>query len=161
MFKVQSIVLAAALISYAAAVTPWTGDGCPKAYAEGGDYDAGEVVSVAMGSYTMVYLCAEEPTNLFCGQTGFAPGVDQYWEHAWTPLGSCTGTIAPTDSPIYDILPDEGGCPSVYDSGIRYDKGDKVSKDGLVYQCKVLPFGLHCSQAGYEPNTNLATPDAW
>jgi len=141
----------------ATAPTPaaWTGGGCPKAYSGGTEYDADDVVSVAKTGFTMVYQCAAEPTNQFCGMSGYAPGTDQYWEQAWTSLGSCTGTIAPTDSPSFETLADAGGCPNIYSSGDDYEEGDKVSKEGFVYQCKSWPQSAHCSQAGYEPGTSI------
>jgi hypothetical protein len=117
----------------------------------------------------MVYQCAGEPSNQFCGMSGYAPGTDQYWALAWTALGSCTGTIAPTDSPSFISLADAGGCPGDYSSGADYEEGDKVSKMGLVYQCKSWPSSGHCPQAGYEPGVSVGSgsqiteywKDAW
>jgi ribosomal protein L21E len=31
----------------------------------------------------------------------------------------------------------------------------------LVFACKAWPYSGHCGQAGYEPNVNPATPEAW
>mmetsp|Transcript_3382 Transcript_3382/g.6143 ORF Transcript_3382/g.6143 Transcript_3382/m.6143 type:complete len:657 (+) Transcript_3382:92-2062(+) len=135
--------------------TAWTGGGCPKAYSGGTEYDADDVVSVAKTGYSMVYQCAAKPTNQFCGMDGYSPGTDQYWDDAWSELGSCTGTIAPTDSPSFNVLTDEGGCPGEYDAAVEYEEGDKVSKMGLVYQCKSWPQSQHCKQDGYEPGTSI------
>jgi len=57
-----------------------------------------------------------------------------------------------------------GGCPDTWyarTAGDAYEEGDKVGDGTLVYVCKAWPFSSHCGQAGYEPNTNPATPDAW
>jgi len=145
--------------SAAAPVIPpaWSGTGCPATFAAA-DFSAGDVVSVPKsGGYSMVYSCKEEPNNLFCGMAGYAPGTDQYWSNAWTELGSCTGSMAPTDSPINVALADAGGCPGEYDGASEYEEGDAVSKDGLVFQCKPFPLSNHCSQTGYEPGTSVGS----
>eukprot|EP00584_Thalassiosira_punctigera_P002647 CAMPEP_0172527200 /NCGR_PEP_ID=MMETSP1067-20121228/1937_1 /TAXON_ID=265564 ORGANISM="Thalassiosira punctigera, Strain Tpunct2005C2" /NCGR_SAMPLE_ID=MMETSP1067 /ASSEMBLY_ACC=CAM_ASM_000444 /LENGTH=652 /DNA_ID=CAMNT_0013310885 /DNA_START=110 /DNA_END=2068 /DNA_ORIENTATION=- len=134
----------------------WNGGGCPKSYAGGSDYSAGALVSVAKTGYNMVYQCAGEPNNLFCGMSGYEPGNSVYWEIAWSSLGSCNGTMTPTASPNYVSITDVGGCPAEFDSGADYDEGDRVSKDGLVYTCKSWPSSARCSQQGYEPGTSGA-----
>jgi len=135
----------------------WGNGGCPKPYASGTDYAPMAVVSVVKTGYTMVYQCASEPSNLFCGMSGYEPGNSQYGSTVWTSLGSCTGTISPTTSPNYVALADEGGCPGAFDGGADYEQGDKISLDGLVYQCRPWPASAHCSQTGYEPGTSLGT----
>jgi len=133
----------------------WSGGGCPKPYVAGTDYGAGAVVSVAKSGYSMVYQCLEEPNNQFCGLSSYAPGTDLYWENAWTSLGSCDGSISPTKAPVFTALDDAGGCPGEFKEGGEYEEGDKVSKDGLVYECKAWPSGQHCSQIGYEPGMSV------
>lgn len=138
----------------------WESGGCPKAYSGNSDYNGGDVVSVAKTGHIMVYQCAKEPMNLFCAMAGYEPGQGLYTNEAWTALGSCNGTIAPTDSPVFVSLTNEGGCPIAFDGGEDYEEGDKISKDGLVYQCKPRPQSLHCSQTGYEPGTSIGSDEA-
>ena len=111
----------------------------------------------------LVYQCAAAPNNLFCGQNGYEPGTGQYWETVWTMLGSCTGTISPTSSPSYSSLTNGGGCPGAWEAGV-YEENDRVSKDGLIFQCAAFPMSGFCGQAGYEPLADDGTEywkDAW
>mmetsp|Transcript_29431 Transcript_29431/g.66001 ORF Transcript_29431/g.66001 Transcript_29431/m.66001 type:complete len:578 (+) Transcript_29431:313-2046(+) len=140
----------------AAPPQPWSGAGCPEAYAAGTSYDAADTVS----SGGLVYECAAAPNNLFCGQAGYEPGTGD----VWTILGSCTGSMAPTGSPAFTTLTDMGGCPSKWAAGATYEEGDKVSSGGLVFECRAFPFSSHCGQAGYEPISEAngeAWKDAW
>jgi hypothetical protein len=141
----------------------WDGGGCPAPYASG-TYDAGDVVSVVEGTHTMVYRCKEEPTNLFCGMTGFEPGTSQHGGQAWTALGSCSGTIAPTLAPEFVSIADAGGCPAEFSAEEDYEEADRVGVDDFVYECKAWPSGAHCSQAGFEPGSDSVTEywkEAW
>lgn len=142
---------------------PWsTSDGgCPPAYSTGTSYEAGDYASVDFGTFSMVYECASEPNNLFCGQTGYEPGDSINWGVAWTAAGSCSGSLSPTTSPNYVSIADAGGCPGEYTTGSAYEEGDRVAASGLVFQCKAWPSGAHCGQAGYEPLGGGGTPDAW
>ena len=65
------------------------------------------------------------------------------------------GTITATDSPLFEMLADAGGCPGEYSTGDDYEEGDKVAKDNFLYQCKSWPASAHYSQAGYEPGTSI------
>ena len=68
-------------------------------------------------------------------------------------MGYCEGTITPTTSPDYVSLTDLGGCPedwSTKSDSDRYEEGDRVASQGLVYQCKAWPMSGHCRQAGYK-----------
>jgi len=134
--------------------------GCPRAYEAGAKYDAGDAVSVD----NRVYQCAAKPTNLFCGQTGYTPGKDQYWSVSWTMVGSCFGTLTPTGSPNFSALVDLGGCPEEWEAksaGEAYEKDDTVSSHGFVFSCKMWPYSTHCSQHGYQPMEDSASPGAW
>jgi len=137
--------------------------GCPKEYENSGDdYEEGDRVS--KDGY--VYTCKGWPNSAHCSQAGYEPGndiptaEDPYWKQAWSVTGFCSGTIAPTSSPSNEVLTFMGGCPEVWD-GSTYEEGDKVSDGQLVFQCKAWPHSGHCGQAGYEPNTDPATPEAW
>jgi len=109
----------------------------------------------------LVYECAAAPSNRFCGQAGYEPGTGGAWDSAWTILGSCTGSMAPTSSPDYSTLTNMGGCPEAYVAGTEYDAADTVSADGLVYECAAAPSNRFCGQAGYEPGTGGAWDSAW
>lgn len=137
--------------------------GCPGEYESSGDnYEEGDRVS--KDGY--VYTCKGWPNSAHCSQAGYEPGndvptaEDPYWKQAWSVTGFCSGTIAPTSSPSNEVLTFMGGCPEVWDSS-TYEEGDKVSDGQLVFQCKAWPHSGHCGQAGYEPNTDSATPEAW
>ena len=129
--------------------------GCPAAYVGGTAYDAGDLVSVQQTYFTAVYKCADAPTNQFCGMAGYEAGEGLYTDQAWTLMGSCEGSLSPTGSPSFEVLADAGGCPGEYEGGAAYEEGDRVSKDGFVYQCKGWPASAHCSQAGYEPGMDV------
>mmetsp|Transcript_33191 Transcript_33191/g.75125 ORF Transcript_33191/g.75125 Transcript_33191/m.75125 type:complete len:591 (+) Transcript_33191:109-1881(+) len=139
--------------------------GCPGAFVAGTDYAAAEKVSLAGTAYTAVYECAAAPNNQFCGKAGYEPGTGQYWAVVWTLLGSCSGTISPTSSPNYSTLTDAGGCPDPWEAGVnKYEENDRVSKNGLVFQCAAFPFSGFCGQTGYEPMNDDGTEywkDAW
>ncbi|EJK52208.1 hypothetical protein THAOC_28548 [Thalassiosira oceanica] len=136
--------------------------GCPGAYVSGESYAAADKVSVAGPAYTAVYECAASPLNKFCGLPGYAPGSGNYWRTVWTLLGSCAGTISPTSSPNYVSLADAGGCPDAWEAGaFKYEENDKVSKNGLVFECRIFPFSQLCGLEGYEPLGELWWEDAW
>ena len=122
-------------------------------------------MAVAGTTYTGVYECAATPSNLFCGMSGYEPGTGQYWDDVWTLLGSCSGTISPTGSPVYSTLTDQNGCPDAWEAGVnKYEEGDKIAKGGLVYQCNTFPYSGFCGQIGYEPMPDDGTEfwkDAW
>jgi len=111
---------------------------------------------------------------MFCGMMGYHPEVDQYWDIPWTMSGWCNpGVWAPAPVPVpFPVLTTVhiprsglhlGGCPGTWHVGIltTYDARDCVSKDNKVFCCKGYPYSGNCSQQGYEPETNPATPGAW
>eukprot|EP00970_Alexandrium_tamarense_P001277 scaffold131_cov206-Alexandrium_tamarense.AAC.17 len=125
----------------------WSGAGCPEEWVEGAEYDNGELALVD----GIVYRCSEEQfVNGWCGNGGYKPGDSQHWETAWTLLGGCEGTIAPTGSPTWD-LPSGLGCPEPFDEDASYEEGDKVELQGVVLQCKSWPNSAWCGRTGYEP----------
>ena len=78
-------------------------DGCPAEYSsEKDDYQGGEQVTLTVSEdpeRKLVYECKAYPYVGYCNQHGpFAPG-EQYASMAWTLVGACTGTLAPTTSP--------------------------------------------------------------
>lgn len=139
----------------------WASGGCPGAYVAGSSYSPGDVASVDMGSYFMVYECNDAPLNEFCGQQGYEPGASANFEIAWTALGSCEGTITPTTAPQFDPSNFAGGCPGEYAAGTSYEEGDRVSSGSFVFECMAYPASAHCGQDGYAPLDDSATPDAW
>ncbi|KAL3783743.1 hypothetical protein HJC23_004862 [Cyclotella cryptica] len=124
--------------------------GCPDEYVVSSKYEEGDRVVVE----GIVYQCRSWPNSAFCSMHGFEPdGINS--AQAWTLLGTCDGTIAPTSSPNFVSLPDAGGCPMDYSSDEKYEAGDKVSVQGngagkIVYEC---PSDVHVSRycSEYEP----------
>lgn len=137
------------------------GIGCPPEYKTGSPYNAEDQVSYD----SVVYQCAKEPLNQFCGMSMYEPGKGLYYEEAWEILGSCAGTVVPSSSPVHDALTDMGGCPGEWHEAenrqVSYVEGDVVSKNGLVFACREFPHSDHCSQRGYEPLEDNAWKDAW
>jgi len=101
--------------------------------------------------------------SAFCDKHGFSPLDSIHANVAWTALGSCVGSIAPTSAPAYNLLTRTGACPGAFSSSTKYNAGDEVSKEGLVYTCKPYPYGGWCSVSGYEPGEGAAGRwmDAW
>jgi hypothetical protein len=126
--------------------------GCPDEYSSGASYEEGDKVT----KNSIVYKCRAWPNSGWCNNDAYEPGTDVSKE-AWTIVGYCDGTIAPTASPVFGVnLADAGGCPTEYASGTDYEAGDKVSIDvgdsgaeKMVYECKAFPDSGYCNQ--YEP----------
>ena len=121
------------------------------------NFGEGDVMIIVKSGYSMVYQCNAAPNNLFCGMSGYEPGTSTYWEQAWIELGSCTGSILPSTSPVYMSIADAGGCPGAFDGRAVYEEGNKIAKDGLVYECKSYPASGYCSHVGYEPGTSIGS----
>ena len=131
--------------------------GCPSAWVSGTVYTAGAMVSTGGKSFQ----CNAYPMSLFCGQTGYEPNTEKFggaYKLAWTTIGTCVGTLAPTTAspsvtPVYTV---GGACPAAYAAGATYSAGSKVTTVTAggknVYQCKAFPYSGYCGQAGYEPN---------
>mmetsp|Transcript_20788 Transcript_20788/g.44973 ORF Transcript_20788/g.44973 Transcript_20788/m.44973 type:complete len:597 (-) Transcript_20788:139-1929(-) len=135
----------------------WAGAGCPDDWVDGGDYQPGEKAAIN----GVAYKCSDvTAVNLWCGNSLYKPGDSLYWENAWTLLGSCDGTIAPTASPNWSIGAWDGaGCPEEYDGNQEYEAGDRIAVNGVVLQCKAWPNSAFCGRTGYEPlgpNSNSA-----
>jgi hypothetical protein len=145
--------------------------GCPKEYHVVAieKYVAGDKVSVAVvgsSSYKNVYVCREFPYSGYCSHSGFAPG-EQYDYMAWTLLGPCDGTLAPTSAPSAYT----GGASCTYTkvvtttptstpvvtpvgtwtAGTLYEAGDQVRIGATKFQCKPWPFYLWCRMSAYAP----------
>jgi hypothetical protein len=129
--------------------------GCPPEFDESATYEEGDKVEVN----GLVYECKSFPKSAHCSQNGFEP-AGEYSKEAWTVLGHCEGTIAPTTAPAYVTLADAGGCPPEFDESATYEAGDKVEMNGLVYECKSWPESAHCSQTGFEPAGEYSK-EAW
>ena len=132
----------------------WTGSGCPTSWVAGRSYEGGDLAEVDGN----VYKCSTAPfVNYWCGNVSFKPGDSTYWQEAWTLLGSCIGTLAPSKSPSYVALKTFGGCPAIYNDGTSYEAGDKVTFEVstgtlLVYECQAFPNNGYC---------NLFEPGHW
>jgi hypothetical protein len=157
--------------------------GCPEEYNSAAieNYVAGDKVSVAVkgsDSNTNVFVCREFPYSGYCGQSGFAPG-EQYDYMAWTLLGPCEGTLAPTSAPsaysggascTYTKVVTTTPTPTpivtpvgTWTAGTLYDAGDQVRIGAKIFQCKPWPFYLWCRMSAYKPTlseTGLWT-EAW
>jgi len=125
------------------------------AFDSGTNYRAADVVSVAKLGYSMVYECKASANSAFCSMPGFEPDTGLYVDQAWTALGSCMGGIPPTSSPQYSSPVNAVGCPEEFSSGEDYEEGDRIARNGLIYQCKSGPASRHCSQDGFEPGISL------
>ena len=79
-------------------------------------------------AWDMVYACKKEPSNLLCGMSGYEPLSSQDTIQAWTEVGSCTGTLSPTDSSVFILLYEEGNVPIVADAVVA----TKVKTLGLI-----------------------------
>jgi len=110
----------------------------------------------------MVFKCNAHPSSLFCSQLGFEPLSTVHgdaYKIAWTTVGPCSGTIAPsTASPTAAIS--LAACPEGFAPSGAYLAGSQVSKvtdDPAVikrYECKGWPFTPYCTQAGFEPGSS-------
>ncbi|KAL7502270.1 hypothetical protein ACHAXN_000843, partial [Cyclotella atomus] len=126
----------------------WSGKGCPEEWVDGATYEGGELAEVN----GLVYKCSTaHAANTWCGHSNYKPGDSQYWSSAWTLLGSCAGTIAPTSSPVFKLLVNAGGCPDEYDPSTTYEEGDMATSDGIVYKCRSWPTSGWCSVDVYAP----------
>ena len=118
----------------------WSGASCPKEYKPHTAYDEGETVTVDK----IVYQCAQFPNNLFCGMTGYQPGVHQHWNKAWMIIGSCIGDVPPQmEDPTFEALGSGNaayGCPKEFSSAVTYVGGDSVTVSNRVFRCKAWPY---------------------
>jgi hypothetical protein len=78
----------------------WDGTGCPEEYVpNNSDYMPGDVVSILANEDSgTVWQCKDGMSYEWCRQEGFAPGT-QYGGQAWEKVGTCSGTMAPTEPP--------------------------------------------------------------
>jgi len=91
-------------------------------------YEAGDAISLN----GLVYKCKGWPYSGHCGQDGYKPKEDPAtpgaWKEAWTLVGYCFGTMAPTMAPHFEELKIiDGGCPDGWDSSESYEEADLVS----------------------------------
>lgn len=89
-----------------------------------------------------MYRCKDDAhLAMFCGLPGFQPGAaGDFWTMAWEAVGHCDegADATPTGSPAYVSLePLGGGCPDAWSPNGRYGEGERVSRNGVVFSCKV------------------------
>jgi hypothetical protein len=79
----------------------------------------------------------------------------------WTLEGACV-LEGSESTPAYKFEESEyvGGCPEEFVSGVKYEEGDKVSIDRVVYVCREWPRSEMCKQIGYEPDGSYSE-QAW
>ncbi len=128
--------------------------GCPVEYAAGVQYREGDLVSKS----GMVFRCNDHPVSLFCSQLGYEPlstGHGDAYKIAWSTVGPCSGTVAPSTAP--GPLP---GCPELFAPSGAYLAGSRVSRAAAadpavvrMYECKGWPFTPYCTQVGFEPGS--------
>ena len=72
--------------------------GCPSDFVAGTEYEPNAMVSTSIAGYSgtakKTYICAADPMNQFCVQSGFEPGTGQFWNQAWTEGAVCDGTFS-------------------------------------------------------------------
>ncbi|KAL7492205.1 hypothetical protein ACHAWT_001918 [Skeletonema menzelii] len=153
--------------------------GCPEEYEVGTEYEAEDRVSVtpAGETYGKIYQCKNWPDDGYCKNEAYSPANiadkgcngEPCWPKAWTYVGGCTGTIAPTGSPTFNKIPewDLGGCPDEYVPNYPYLPEDVVSVAknddntyGVVWKCKNEMSAPWCQQESYAPGTQHAS-EAW
>ena len=113
-----------------------------------------------------MYQCtSDEPSSAWCGSEGYQPGDSIHYDQVWTLLGSCDGTLSPSAAAVGEGY--LGGCPGGWEqrgaTDDPYLEGERISKDGVVYQCKAWPHNLNCGQDGFEPMAEdaIGTLNAW
>jgi len=130
--------------------------GCPEAWvAEDFKYEEGDKVSDGK----FVYQCKAWPFSRHCGQMGYEPDTNPAtplaWKDAWTVVGYCEGSGAPTTSPVFTPAGSVGVCPDAWARGsnVAYEEGDMVSVTvsasplrQVAYRCKAWPFSGFCGQ---------------
>lgn len=113
--------------------------GCPPEFDSHVSYEAKDRVS----RNNVVYECKDDiHRSRYCSTVGYEPGENGGVAAAlaWDIVGYCTGTIAPTSAPNFVALKNLGGCPDHWSARTMinaYEAGDRVSKDNLVFSCKV------------------------
>ena len=127
------------------------GDGCPDDYDATTSYEIGDLVMVVVSQSPlrqMVFMCKSPYCN---AGPAYAPGSDNS-ELGWTLRGHCTGTVAPTSSPVLY----SGSCqynngtaavdiPSWSQSDLNtYKSGTRVRKGNQIFQCLGYPKYLWC-----------------
>mmetsp|Transcript_23318 Transcript_23318/g.37970 ORF Transcript_23318/g.37970 Transcript_23318/m.37970 type:complete len:786 (+) Transcript_23318:154-2511(+) len=157
-------------------------DGCPEEYDAGTDYEPGDKVSVtpAGEDYGKIYKCKGWPEGGNCVKEAYSPANTEKgcngkvcWPEAWTYVGGCYGTIAPTLSPVFNPAKiwDLEGCPDEYVPNSAYEGGDYVSVPkgegttaantaGVVWKCKEGNTDTWCQQEVYAPGGQYAE-SAW
>jgi len=146
--------------------------GCPGEYVEGTVYEEGDKVTIMGEGETRgkIYKCKGWPDTGYCAQEAYKPGPGgathggvPLWKTAWTYVGGCEGTIAPTGAPVFTSLAQwsGGGCPEQYvPDNADYQAGDYVSVSknadntlGVVWRCKKAETWPWCQLKGYAPGT--------
>ena len=79
-------------------------EGCPGEYDSSNAYDTGDTVE----DNGVVFTCSGAAA--FCNLN--APNLRSVGVHYWKPTNSCTGTVNPTESPVF-INPQDG-CPEEF-----------------------------------------------
>jgi hypothetical protein len=143
--------------------------GCPDHFKSAyTSYHAGDEVTRTVSATPLrqlVYKCNQFPMSLYCNVKAFAPG-EQYDYIAWTNIGPCDGTLAPTTAPTAYSVSDcsfvklIGTTPTPtpvlpWSSTIQYEAGDQVRVGRIKFECKSWPYYLWCHLAAYKPTLEV------
>lgn len=113
--------------------------GCPSEFDPYASYEARDRVS----RDNVVYKCKDDiHLSRFCSTAGFEPGKNggAAAALAWDIEGYCAGTSSPTSAPNFVALENLGGCSPEWSARTQsnaYKTGDRVSKNNLIFSCKV------------------------
>jgi len=134
-------------------------------------------VTPAGEDYGKIYQCKSWPNSGYCANAEYSPANTEKgcngevcWPTAWTYVGGCTGTIAPTQAPMFTSLAqwEKDGCPEEYiPNNSNYKPGDYVSVSknddntyGVVWMCKNAMTAPWCQSEGYAPGSQYGG-QAW
>merc|ERR1712194_1278 len=121
--------------------------GCPADWkASTTTYKANDRVSIVVSTVPVrkiVYECRVYPNNAYCNHGEAFKPDSQYGSIAWTVLGSCDGSMAPTSAPIAY----EGDC--FYDKiVVTKNTGTAPCAHGSSSDCKCITCtGTSCPQS--------------
>lgn len=163
-----------AVLAFAAMPLATALPGCYQAWHSGGAYSAGSLVSATriIKSPTGVHGSTVMKKNFKCTSGSLAslshcPTYDPLnpleAAAAWSDLGQCNETAPVADNPSSVSkanLQDVGGCPDEYVASTKYEEGNRVVVDGIVYKCRSWPNSAFCSMQGFEPD-GINSAQAW
>jgi hypothetical protein len=147
--------------------------GCYQAWRSGGAYFGGSLVSATRiiespagvnGSIVKKnFKCISGSLASLSHCPTYNPSNTLDAAAAWSDLGQCNETAPVADNLSYVSKAnsqDVGGCPDEYVVSTKYEEGDRVVVDGIVYKCRSWPNSAFCSMQGFEPD-GIHSAQAW